>query len=268
MDNEIDSVVAVASEQNAAETLVENPQNAEEQNTETPEQKNDGDKSDSFTFPKKAVNKINRLERKLYNERAARAAIEAELAKYTQSQSQQSPQSNKSDSAPREEDFDNYGDYLKASFKYDMQQEQAKTKAEAESQQSTYKEQLWKAEREQAIVQSFDGHKQNLPDFEQVISSFVDVADDFSPEIEKIFLSAQDPALAFYNLAKDGKLEALATTTPYQVMREVALAEMKKPEIKRISSAPQPIKGATGAATGRSENALSGAELLKKYKLK
>lgn len=267
MENEIDSVLAEANAQIATDTQVDEPLKVEETKPEDDSQKTDSE-DDSVTFPKKAINALSRRDKTIGKLRAEIAALKAVQGQQPPQQAQQIPQANKSDGAPREEDFDNYGDYLKASFKYDLQQEQAKTKAEAESQQSTYKENLWKAEREQAIVQSFDGHKQTLPDFEQVIASFVDVADEFSPEIENIFLSANDPALAFYNLAKEGKLEALATMSPYQVMREVALAEMKKPEVKRVSSAPQPIKGATGAATGRSETALSGAELLKKYKLK
>lgn len=267
MENEIDSVVAVATEQDVQDTQVDEPQGGEAEEPKGDSQKASSD-DESVTFPRKAINALSRRDKTIGKLRAELAALKAVQGQQPAQQAQQSHQSNKSEGAPREEDFESYGDYLKASFKYDMQQEQAKTKAEAESQQLTYKEQLWKAEREQAIVQSFDGHKQNLPDFVEVIASFVDVADEFSPEIEKIFLSAEDPALAFYNLAKEGKLEALATMSPYQVMREVALAEIKKPEVKRISAAPQPIKGATGAATGRSENALSGAELLKKYKLK
>lgn len=266
MENQIDNVATEPQEPIAAELPIETPQGEATDEPKDPGQKAEPD-DDSVPFPKKAINALSRRDKTIGKLRAELAALRA--AQVSQpTQQAQSPQTNKSDNAPREEDFESYGDYLKASFKYEMQQEQAKTKAEAEGQQASYQEQLWKAQREEAIVKSFDGHKENIPDFEQVIASFVDVADDFPPIVEKIFLSAEDPALAFYNLAKEGKLEALATMSPYQVMREVALAEMKKPEIKRISSAPQPIKGATGAATGRSENALSGAELLKKYKLK
>lgn len=268
MDNEIDGVLAEANAQIANDTPVDEPLQEERQSQQDDSQKTDSD-DDSVTFPKKAINALSRRDKTIGKLRAELAALKAaSQVQQPAQQAQQITKNNKSDVAPSEDDFDSYGDYLKASLKYELQQEQAKKDDESHRQQLTQKEQQWKAEREAVIVQSFDGHKANLPDFEQVITSFVDIADEFSPEIENIFLSAEDPALAFYNLAKDGKLEALATMSPYQVMREVAMAEMKKPDVKRISSAPQPIKGATGAATGRSENALSGAELLKKYKLK
>lgn len=268
MENEIDSVIAEANEQIATETPVDEPLKVEEPKPEDDSQKAESD-DDSVTFPKKAINALSRRDKTIGKLRAELAALKAAQVAQPTPQAQQIPQNIKSDGAPREEDFDNYGDYLKASFKYDLQQEQAKTKAEAQSQQETYKEQLWKAEREQAIIQSFDGHKQALPDFEQVVASFVDVADEFSPEIENIFYSADDPALAFYNLAKEGKLEALATMSPYQVMREVALAEMKKPQVNRVTNAPNPIKPVQGrGSVSKDVGSMSGEELLKKYNIK
>lgn len=267
MENEIDSVLAEANAQIATDTQVDAPQGEVTEAPKDDSQKTDSD-DDSVKFPKKAINALSRRDKTIGKLRAELAALKAVQGQQPPQQAQQLQKADKSDSPPQQEDFDEFLDYVKASLKYELRQDQAKTKAEADSQESTYKENLWKAEREQAIVQSFDGHKQALPDFEQVIASFVDVADDFSPEIENIFLSANDPALAFYNLAKEGKLEALATMSPYQVMREVALAEMKKPDVKRVSSAPNPISGASGASrTTKRIEEMSGDELLKKYGL-
>lgn len=267
MDNEIDGIIAEASatEPTPQETPVDKPEADKVDEVSQDDGKKPETQDDDTPWPKKAQNALSRRDKKIWK---LQAELNALKAAQTQPQAQNPQQSNKSDGAPREEDFDNYGDYLKASFKYDMQQEQAKTKADEQTQQVNHAEAMWKAEREQAIVQSFDGHRAVLPDFNDTIAEAIDIADDFPPEIEKIFLSAKDPALAFYNLAKEGKLEALATMTPYEVMREVALAEMKRPEVKKVSSAPAPISAASGASrTTKRVDDMTGDELLKKYNL-
>lgn len=257
-ENIIDSAIAsLPQEQKASEAPVVNepiaeatPEAKEEVKAETPEA--EADKSDDVPFPKKAVNAISRRDKQIGKMRAEMAALQAEIAKYTQNQAQPPKNQNVvNDGSPKEDDFDNYSDFLEAKLLYKIKQEQTAQEKTKQEQALSAQKQEWVASREQEIVSKVDAHKEVIPDFVQVIETYADIADEFPEHIVQAFYEADDAPLAFYNLAKDGKLEALSSMSPYKAAMEIALAQNKKaPVVNRVSNAPAPISAAKGSGSG------------------
>lgn len=253
----IDSAIAsLPQEQKAPEAQVVNPPVAEEHTetdqtkVETPEV--EADKSEDVPFPKKAVNAISRRDKQIGKMRAEMAALQAEVAKYTQNQAQPPKSHNVvNEGSPKEEDFETYGDFLEAKLLHKIKQEQATQDKSKKEQALSAQKQEWVNQREQEIVSKVEGHKGAIPDFVQVIETYADIADEFPEYIVQAFYEADDAPLAFYNLAKDGKLEALSSMSPYRAAMEIALAQNKKsPVLNRVSNAPAPISAAKGSGSG------------------
>lgn len=256
-ENIIDAAIAtLPQETKAPEAEVINPPVAEETQTETPDPKAEtpeaeSDKSDDVIFPKKAVNAISRRDKQIGKLRAEAAALQAELAKYTQSQAQTPKNQNAViEGSPKEEDFDNYSDFLEAKLLHKIKQEQTAQEKTKQEQAQAAQKQEWVNGREQDIAQKASIHKEEIPDFVEVMQEYADIADEFPEHIVQAFYEADDGSMAFYNLAKDGKLEALATMSPYKAAMEIAMAQNKKsPVVNRVSNAPAPISAAKGSGS-------------------
>lgn len=274
MTDEIDNVISSMNE----ETLVtQTPEKVEspEDKSEEPKKADPKDEAqaedepEDVPFPKKAVNAISRRDKQLAKMRADMAALQAEVSKYRkpQAQPQQSPKSD--DSAPKEDDFDDYGSYLEAKLLHAIKMEQSVQQKSQQDQAAQSQKQQWVQQREQEIAQKVETHKAEIPDFMQVIETNADIMDNLPEHVEIAFLEADDAGLAYYNLAKEGKLEALLTMSPYRAAMEIALAQQKKPSLNRVSGAPSPIKPNAGRGSStKAESELSGEELLKKYGFK
>ncbi len=275
MSEEIDSVIASLK---ADETLVtETPEKVEQPKEEPKEpvetESQDEGEAEGETgdtpFPKKAVNALSRRDKQIAKLRAEMAAKDAELSKYRKPQAQPQEKTVVKDDAPNQDDFEDYSEYLEAKLLYRIKQEQKAQEEAFKQQAETSKTQAWEAEREQVIAKTAEQHKAQIPDFAQVIEENADFADTFSPEIQRAFLEADDASLAYYNLAKEGKLEALATMSPYKAAMEIALAQTKKPTLNKVTSAANPIKPLSGrGTTTKSIDDMNGEDLLKKYNIK
>lgn len=277
MTDELDNVIA---SMNEAEPLVtETPVKEEPPKVEEPkeaEPKDEADKgeeeTDDVPFPKKAVNAISRRDKQLAKMRAEMASLQAEVSKYRQPQAQ--PLKNQNildDGPPKEEDYldKEYGDFLEAKLLYKIKMEQAVQQKSQQDQQVQTQRQQWVQQREVEISQKVEAHKAEIPDFMQVIEMNADIMDSLPEHIEQAFLEADDAGLAYYNLAKEGKLESLLTMSPYRAAMEIAIAQTKKPTLNRVSGAPNPIKPVSGRGTSTKDSSdMSGEELLKKYGFK
>jgi hypothetical protein len=254
-DNIIDSAIAelekpVPAEETKVENEVAEETTAEPVKEEVAETTENLEQVENVPFPKKALNKISRLERERNKERAQNAALLAELEQLRQIRAQQPQNQSNNDGAPQEDQFENYGDYLEAKITHKLKVEQSAREQEQKNQQMSQQEQEWIARRENEIAEMAEAHKKIIPDFAQVVEEFADIADEFPPHVEQAFYEADDPSLAFYNLAQEGKLETLASLSPVRVAMEIARAQDKKPLVKRVTNAPQPISSAKGSATG------------------
>lgn len=227
---------------------------------------------DEVVFPKKAVNAISRRDRQIGKLRAEQQQLQAELAQLrAQVKPQEQSNNQRPSDYPDEDKFDNYGDFLKAVARYEARQELAEGNKRQQQEYQTIQEQQWIAKRETEIAEQATEVAASIPDFGQTISEYSDVIDSFPPYLERLFIECENAPLAFYTLAKEGKLEGLIHMSPYRAAMEIGRAMDRGLAIsqrKVITKAPTPIAPARGTGqSGRSLTELSGEELLKKWKL-
>lgn len=252
-DTIIDAAIAsvpVSTEQTVPESKVEDqPATTEsESSAESEPQEPQKQQEDDVPFPKKAVNAISRRDRQIGKMRAELAALRAEMQKFQAPQEQK--QFNSQDKAPSEDQFENYGDYLEAKIGHKLRQEQAEFARKQQEQQAMEQRALWANQREEAISTKASEYVSQISDFQSVIAENADLADEFPQHVQDAFYEADDAPLAFYNLAKEGKLEALASMSPQRVAMEIAKAQFAKPVQQKVSNAPKPITSIKGTGGG------------------
>lgn len=278
-DNVIESVIAEASAPVATETPdkqepAETAKVTEDQTGDKPDQSDEAD----VPFPKKAVRALSRRDKKIEKLQAELAAYRAgqvptNNVRASQPQATQ-PKNQTNDQGPREEDFDNYGDFVAARAEHNVlkrlkEQQEAASKA-METQQHESKVREYIEARDDEIAEQAKAYMSQIPDYESVMREAADIVDSIPDEIRRLFYEAEDAALAAYNLAKSGKLERLATMSPYKAAIEIDRAQQIKPQVRKVPSAPQPIKGMTGASASGSKSfdAMSGEEIIKKLNIR
>ena len=181
--------------------------------------------------------------------------------------------------APKEADFESAEDYLKAVGKYEAEQEfakQQKTK-EAEAQQKQMAEKLnaKKAEFEAKEAEM----RKVTPDYDDAVNllnEYVSTADQNSAGFQvfrDVMMESNDMAAMSYHLGKNPDLlEEMVKMSPVQIARqlfriEYELEKAPKPQTpKTVASPPNATSGK--AKMSKSDDELSGRELLKKYKPK
>jgi len=214
-----------------------------EENTETNES---GDETREEQFPKKAVNAINRRERKIGKLTAEREQLMAELNKYREQSAPKQPNQSKADDGPKETDFNNYAEYLEARTAYKIEKQFAEYNGKQQETHRTQQEKAWVAEREQYVSTKAQDFIKETPDALAIVQEYSDIADEFSPELQRLFLEADNAPLAFYNLAKEGKLEALMAMSPARAAMEIGMAQAKAPS-KPKTKAPTPLPASRGS---------------------
>jgi hypothetical protein len=214
-------------------------------------------------WPKTARNAISRRDKQIGAMRAQNAEFQRRLEAFEAAQNKgQEPKE------PKDTDYDNYGDYLKALAKFKPQEdarvdpkqihEQAKTQAMQE---------FYYNSRVEAVAQQAQKAVQDVPELSHMLEEYSDVLDTYPQHVEMAFLEAENAPLAFYALAKEGKLESLAHMNAVQAAMTVAQAQLRGEQMvkaSKVSKAPAPIQGARGSSAS-TKDALSMApdELLK-----
>lgn len=227
---------------------------------------------DDVPFPKKAVNALSRRDRQIGKLRAEQQQLQAELERYrAQAKPQEQSNSQRPSDYPDEDKFDNYGDFLKAVARYEARQEMAEGNKRQQQEYQQSQEQQWVAKRESEIADQAAEVASSIPDFGQTIAEYADVIDSFPPQLERLFLECENPPMAFYALAKEGRLEDLLQMTPYRAAMEIGRAQDRGIALSQrrpITKAPAPIAPARGlGTTGKSLSDMDPAELLKRWKL-
>lgn len=246
MPDAIDAII------DSAETNTPKPvEDSEVKQDETPEE----------TFPKKAVNALSRRDKQIGKLKAQYEQAQSELNQLRQAQAVK-PQV-KSDGAPKEADFNNYADYMEARTEWKIEQRLADRDGKQQQAQTATQEEAYINSRREHLSATAKEFVKSIPDAQSVIDDHADIADEFPPHIQRLFLDADNAPLAFYNLAKEGKLEALASMSPARAAMEIGRAQAQtvtKPQTK----APAPLPASRGSvASGKSLDSMSGDELLK-----
>lgn len=253
------------------ESVEATEQDVSEQQEENSEQKQKQDAEEFVPFPKKAQNAISRRDRTIGKLQAKSRELEARLRQYEQNAQQAPRQQQAEDKGPQEKDFETYGEYVEAraewraekKFEQRMAEFQKQFKEAEKSNQFTAEEQRYLSARTQEIDKKSAEYSQAIPDFDEMQEQNAEIVASFPMEIKRVMLEADDPALAFYNLAKDGVLVELGEMTPTQAAKVLALASHKSP-LRKTTQAPKPMRGVSGVGATRSEDTMSGRELRKK----
>ncbi len=201
-------------------------------------------------FPNKAKNAISRRNRKI-------AKLQAQLREQSATKDDQ-PKEPKA--APKEDDFETYGDFMKAQNTHDLDARFDERDKQQQETRETREQDQWIADR--TTVQTENAQKlientDKYPDYNQVLNENLDVLEDFSEDLHKVFLEAENGPLAFYTLCKEGAIDSLLDMTPYQAAMAIggaiartgiATAATSKPATKKVSGAPIPITGLAGTS--------------------
>jgi hypothetical protein len=201
-----------------------------------------------LNFPKPAQNAIARQKHINGRLRAENEAFKTQLAELQETVKKLQPQT-ADPNAPKEEQFDNYGEYLKASIKYDL----AKDAPPAPKQVTPEQLQQYTAlqERVKAVEAQEVEFLKIAPDYKEVEAEYQDLIDLAPQELVNLFLEVENPPQAFYTLAKQGKLESLLDMPLHKAAIEIGKAmAVGIPQPKKISSAPAPLKPINGSGSG------------------
>lgn len=242
------------------ESPEEETEEEQEESTEDIDDSKDVEESDDDErFPKKAERALERRNKKINKLRAENAELQQQLAEYKANPPQ--PREQVGDDfipegleAPREEDYDNYADYLVEKGKYEVKKEHAMEEAKALQQRQIESQQAWAQERSQYVNERAAEAVKTIPELDGLYTENQDIIEGYSDHIKLAFLEAEKPEMAFYALASEGGLEKLEDLSPMGVAREVALAEIRGEKLAKqrpTSKAPAPIKKAKGTGTKR-----------------
>lgn len=267
----------MTTEEIAAETLAtetpaegvetEATEQLEDQAHEQPEQKPE---TEEAPFPKKAINALSRRDKMIGRLRAENQRYNQEMAEIRK---QLEELRNPAPQKPDPDKFETYAEYLEALASHREQPKQG-----GQQDQPMTREQAIKAARRDLMrEQSFQSLSQKsaelakkVPDYAETAEMYGDVMDSLPGEAQEAFAMAENGALAFYTLAKEGTLEGLADLSPMQMAMAIARAETRGQKYLKPtpSAAPPPVRGVRGASSAASDDSLSGTELLKKYGFK
>lgn len=218
---------------------------------------------------RKLENAVKYREKKLakmearYNQKLAE--LEQRLNQQTTGGTQSQP-----DGPPNPDNFETYADYLIARQDYNLDQKLQQRDEERQKETVSQHEQRYYEEARQRAATNVEKAAESIPDFAEVWEQNVELLDSLPKHIEQAFYEAENTAMAIYTLAKEGKLEELASMSPARAAMEIARAEARSANLSKpqVSKAPAPMNALKGNNPGRSDSVMSGKELLKKHGFK
>lgn len=248
---------------NAAESENEDKGGAEEvaQNKDDSE-----DELGDEPFPKKATRALERRNKKINKLRARVAELEAAQAQPSQGEQVNHMQPPEGLKEPQEDDFEDYAEYLEAKGEYKAELKYAEKMAQAEQNQVVQNQQQWVQERAKYVDERAAQAVESIPELQGLYQENQDIIEGYGDFTKMAFLEAEKPELAFYALAKEGRLEELDGLSPSRIAREIALAEIRGEKLAKsppVSKAPAPIKKPQGGGTrSKTLDDMSPTELL------
>lgn len=238
---------------NSIESILSQANKADQEQAETPAPEEDAVEHDSDKKDEGGVN-VKKLENAISHqkgqaakwrhqtqqERARNAALEARIAKIEQGAAP------KKDGPPSEKDFQNYADFLEATNNYKIEQKFAEHDTKQQTSQQSAQARAYHDSRVAEIDRQAAEFSKEMPEIENIYNEHAETITDFSPELKRLFLEADNAPLAFYNLAKEGKIEALSSMSLAKAAMEIGRAQTQaitKPRTK----APTPLPASRGS---------------------
>jgi hypothetical protein len=238
-------------------------------------------------WPKKYANALSRRDKAAVKYKADLSASQQKIAELEAKLAKQAPIDNKAatvaadktqavvEGKPDINQFKDYGEYVEALAEWKANLATAKAMQTAAEQRAKETETQQKAAassaNEQRIIKQAQELIQKNPEYLELVQSNADLLDALPPHVTEAFGELANPAVAFIALAKtDGALQALAKMTPTQAAAYLGKAEYigmqqmgseeqdneaederPAPEVKRVSSAPAPMKSARSISSGK-----------------
>lgn len=215
-------------------------------NQETDEQQDSDEEHGGDEFPKKAVNALNRKNKKINKLRAQLRELEAKINEV--------PKEASSHSEINPDDFENYGDYINAQVESLVTKRVTQSESDMQKQQLSQQKEALKAQRDQYIIEQAQEASQTLQDLPQVWQQNAPLLDALPEQVTDIFYNIDNAPAAIYALAKEGELEGLMYDNPSVAAYKIFAAQQKgltllaKPQTRQ-SQAPTPISKAKGSGT-------------------
>lgn len=244
--------VSAATDNTENVETVEQPVNEAEVVQEQKEPQTAKKQDEEFVpFPKKAQNALSRRDRTIGKLQARTRELEAQLSELSKSRDSSSKSEDK---GPQEKDFETYGEYLEAKTLWKVEQVQAeKQRATKEAEGKTQvsaEQQRFIAQRSQEIAMKTAEMIKTVPELKDMVLEHKDFMDSLPESVQQAFFEADDPVLAFYNMAKDGSLYELADMSPFRAAMAIAKSQNPVQQSRQTTQAPKPLQGVTGAGAG------------------
>lgn len=284
MTDYVDTIIADAvAQENASQaaSIVENKPQVENADTQDNVQDQDNQEQRQETqeeFSKKARNALSYRDKKIGKLSAEKQQmaqqlqeLQAKLAgQQTQQPQNQKPQAGQSvDGKPQPENFESLLDYQEALTEWKVEQrltqrdkEQQEKSAKAQTEAKYAETVKHYTSRADYAEQKESEYVQAISDFKQVMDENLDVIENLRPDVIRMVLDSDDPALAGYHLAKEGKLTELEDMTPNQAALAIAKAIAKGvPAQNKVTGAPAPMSANKGTSSQKSVESMSYEEL-------
>lgn len=261
LDNEVDATIENAVDEDVSEEDVsENEGEAEEAEDNGSDENTDVEQE--MKTIRKALNKKNRY---IDNLRARHRELEAEMKKLQETKAESNP--------PKETDYESVLDYLKAQQQYDLEQKFAEHGTQQQQTALQQQQQMLMQQINEQNHQKYQELAAANPDIKQTLESAEtqQVIQSLPSHIDALFNEVDNPALAGYVLAKEGRLPELAYMKPEVALVEIVNAmhrgaQYATPKAKQspVSKAPQPLSAAKGTGKiSKQPHQMAGDELLK-----
>lgn len=271
---DVDTVIdeAIAAQETPETAEVENEQPAAEEPVEEETTEEAPEETEEVTedpFPKKAVNAIARRDKQNNKLKAQNQELLARLEALEKRQPvENNPGKDAENKAPVEDDYETYGEFLRAEMKYQLSEELGQRDKANQEQYTNAQQEKWVNDSRAKIADQYKEQVGKIADLAEVWQENADLLDELPPHIEMAFYEADNAPLAIYTLAKEGKLEALATMSPIQAAMVIGQAQMRAENVvaapKPTSNAPAPMASAKGTgSTSKTIDQMGVEDLLK-----
>lgn len=217
-------------------------------------------------FPKKAERALERRNKKINKLRAEKAELEKELNDFRARPQQTEDKPIEGLQEPREDDFEDYAEYLVAKGEYNVKRENVAMEQEFKQRQAFESQQQWVSERAKYVDERAAKAVESIPELDGLYHENQDIIEGYQDSTKLGFLTVEKPEMAFYALATEGKLEELDSMNPVQLGYTLRDAEIRGEEMSKArpqSKAPAPIQPAKGTGTrSKTLDDMSPSELL------
>lgn len=221
---------------------------------------------EAVEFPKKAVNALKRRNKQINKLNSENAYLKQEI---DQIKSMLQNGVRKETPAPKIDDFETIEEYTQAQANHATAralEAYKKELAEANTPRAPSPHEVQIQERIAAIDVDTQKFAQTHPDIDDLYDANEDIVESWSPDLKMLFIHADNPVQAFYNLAKSGEIESLGSLPPQYAAMKIAQASAKQvAPPKRVSNTPKPLGGLNGSsAHTKSLNDLDPAALMER----